>query len=83
MSFEVAATGPQQPFVPGHRDAQQSILFFWIIAREASQKSLNVCKRKAPASSAAQSPVIFKRASTSLTRQLIVSHDPGQFGVTT
>ena len=83
MSFEAAATGPQQPFVPGHRDAQQSILFFWIIAREASQKSLNVCKRMAPASSAAQSPVIFKRASTSLSRQLIVSHDRLQFGITT
>ena len=79
MSFEVAATGPQQPFVAGHRGAQQSFLFFLIIAREASQKSLNVCKRMAPASSTAQSPLILKRASTSQSRQLIVSPTIGSF----
>ena len=83
MSFEAAATGPQQPFVPGHRDAQQSILFFWIIAREASQKSLNVCKRMAPASSSAQSPVILRRASRARVDSLIASHDRFQFGITT
>jgi hypothetical protein len=28
VSFEVAATAPQQPFVAGHRGDQQSFLFF-------------------------------------------------------
>src|ERR1035437_4019653 len=33
VSFEIAATGPQQPFVAGHRGAQQSFLFFLNIPR--------------------------------------------------
>ena len=43
MSFEVAATEPQQPLVVGHRDAQQAFLSFrrfFVVPAELSPLSL-------------------------------------------